>query len=311
MKNIVLFTHNDLDGIGCEILSKIADKYSDVYNNKEIFSCNYDNINTTIENYLNNNYIGNNTTILITDISVSDEIANKLNTMNISKKLLDHHVSAESLNKYNWCSVKGYIDKNKAASGTALYFREIEEDLKNNLPKDCFDRLKEFVENVRLYDTWEWNKDNNIYPKNLNDLFFIKKRETFVTDMLDKISNNKELISIEDYKLIDMQQKEIEEYIEEKNKDLIKMDVNGFCVGVLFAEKYISELGNKISLKNQDCDFIAIIKGKSVSLRTTKENVDLSKIAKSYGGGGHKMASGFSLPDEKLVEIYNIVFTSV
>lgn len=31
------------------------------------------------------------------------------------------------------------------------------------------------------------------------------------------------------------------------------------------------------------------------SLRTTKENVDVSKIAKKFGGGGHKKASGFTI----------------
>lgn len=30
------------------------------------------------------------------------------------------------------------------------------------------------------------------------------------------------------------------------------------------------------------------------SLRTTKENIDVSFIAKKFGGGGHKKASGFS-----------------
>jgi phosphoesterase RecJ-like protein len=33
-----------------------------------------------------------------------------------------------------------------------------------------------------------------------------------------------------------------------------------------------------------------------ISLRTTRDNVDVSKMAVSYGGGGHKKAAGFSLP---------------
>jgi len=50
----------------------------------------------------------------------------------------------------------------------------------------------------------------------------------------------------------------------------------------------------------QDLDFIMVlteendgyIKG---SLRTTKENIDVSQLAKSLGGGGHKKAAGFKL----------------
>jgi len=38
------------------------------------------------------------------------------------------------------------------------------------------------------------------------------------------------------------------------------------------------------------------------SLRTEKENVDVSKIAKLFGGGGHKKAAGFTIPaDLKLI----------
>ena len=34
----------------------------------------------------------------------------------------------------------------------------------------------------------------------------------------------------------------------------------------------------------------------TVSLRTTKDDIDVSKIASAYGGGGHKKAAGFTLP---------------
>jgi hypothetical protein len=35
----------------------------------------------------------------------------------------------------------------------------------------------------------------------------------------------------------------------------------------------------------------------SFSLYTTKDDIDCSKIAKLYGGGGHKKASGFQIDD--------------
>ena len=36
--------------------------------------------------------------------------------------------------------------------------------------------------------------------------------------------------------------------------------------------------------------------GRVFSLRSTEEGLDVSEIAKQYGGGGHKHASGFRVP---------------
>jgi len=36
------------------------------------------------------------------------------------------------------------------------------------------------------------------------------------------------------------------------------------------------------------------------SIRTRKDNIDVSKIAKKFGGGGHQKASGFSLEDNEI-----------
>jgi len=52
--------------------------------------------------------------------------------------------------------------------------------------------------------------------------------------------------------------------------------------------------------KMHDAKIIAVIRENDnneikVSLRTTKENIDLSALAKKFGGGGHKKAAGFSL----------------
>lgn len=36
--------------------------------------------------------------------------------------------------------------------------------------------------------------------------------------------------------------------------------------------------------------------GRVFSLRSTEDGPDVSEIAKSYGGGGHKNAAGFQMP---------------
>ena len=43
--------------------------------------------------------------------------------------------------------------------------------------------------------------------------------------------------------------------------------------------------------------------GRVFSLRSTKDGLDVAEIAKKYGGGGHKNASGFRMPYDRLGEI--------
>lgn len=44
-------------------------------------------------------------------------------------------------------------------------------------------------------------------------------------------------------------------------------------------------------------------KGRVFSLRSSPEGVDVSEIAKQYGGGGHKHAAGFTIPLGKAFEM--------
>jgi oligoribonuclease NrnB/cAMP/cGMP phosphodiesterase (DHH superfamily) len=74
-----------------------------------------------------------------------------------------------------------------------------------------------------------------------------------------------------------------------------------------------SDLGNKISEANPRADFVLLwgyhynTKEYSIMLRTRKPGIDLSQIAKIYGGGGHPGAARFAWKDdiEKLWEDMN------
>lgn len=88
-------------------------------------------------------------------------------------------------------------------------------------------------------------------------------------------------------------EEEAKRYIETKEANIKKIEINGLTAGVVFAESNISELGNVICENNPDIDFAMIINiDKSISFRTVKDNVDVSEIARSLNGGGHKKAAG-------------------
>lgn len=78
-----------------------------------------------------------------------------------------------------------------------------------------------------------------------------------------------------------------------------KVEINGLTAGIVFAESNISELGNTMCENNPNIDFAMIISiDKSISFRTVKDNVDVSGIAKSLNGGGHKKAAGSPITEE-------------
>ena len=66
-----------------------------------------------------------------------------------------------------------------------------------------------------------------------------------------------------------------------------------------------SEIGARLS---PDCDFAMIWfydhedRNIKVSLRAFHDRIDVSEIAKKFAGGGHKKASGFTLPGDALVD---------
>ena len=94
------------------------------------------------------------------------------------------------------------------------------------------------------------------------------------------------------------------EYLENVSKSVIIKNIRGYNVGVVFAESYRSELGHFIADKYyNDIDLVAVINlNRYVSLRTVKNNIDVSKFASYYGGGGHKEASGMPFK-EKVKEL--------
>jgi oligoribonuclease NrnB/cAMP/cGMP phosphodiesterase (DHH superfamily) len=80
---------------------------------------------------------------------------------------------------------------------------------------------------------------------------------------------------------------------------------NGKKVYIVNSSHWMSEIGAKLS---PDCDFAVVWyydhdrHEYRVSLRSFHDNIDVSEIAKKFGGGGHKKAAGFSLPKNTHVD---------
>ena len=87
----------------------------------------------------------------------------------------------------------------------------------------------------------------------------------------------------------------------------VKRQFEGKSVMIVNSSHWMSEIGNRLS---QDCDFAAVwffdhhSRQTIVSLRSFHDSVDVSEIAKKFGGGGHKKAAGFQLNGQ--IEIDNL-----
>jgi oligoribonuclease NrnB/cAMP/cGMP phosphodiesterase (DHH superfamily) len=297
---VKLFTHTDLDGIGCAIIAKLA-----FGKNVDIEYCDYNNVNEKIANYIISKDYKNHGITFITDISINEQVAEMIDEIHLIKEfvLIDHHKTALWLNKYEWSWVSEYHDEGIKSSGTTLFYQNISY-YKNVLFVD------DFVESVRRYDTWEWkNKYNDIIPKQINDLMYILGRDIFIEDVVYQLENNLEYnVSQQNMELLNRKQKEIDDYIDSKDKTIIVKEIQGYQAGVIFAERFHSELGNKLAEKHPELDFIAIVNpSQSISYRTVK-NIDLSVIANIYKGGGHPKASGSPVSKEMQENIINILF---
>lgn len=309
-----LFTHNDLDGVANIILAKQLIKYG-IYDELDYEICNYKDINEKVLKYLETPT--DNTDLIITDISVNEEVAEILDKKNIKKQLFDHHATALNLNKYSWCKVET-IRKDSVSidnpdgfkiSATNIFFNTIVQPqliLKWN--REQAFAITEFVFLVDEYDTWAWESNETIEAKRLNDLLYIKGIEKFIENITEKINKGLELFDENDNTLLDRKQMLIDYYILKKEKEMITIDIENLKTGVVCAEEYISELASQILKRKEDLDIMIIINGNQISFRTRKDNINVSKLAQKYGGGGHFKASGCTFTDEMKKRAFNSIF---
>lgn len=298
------YSSKELDGVACTILSKIA--FAD---NVDIEYCDYSDINEKITDFIKNEeYSKKYDYIFITDIYVNQEVAELIDNFLKRKlrniKLFDHKPTALWLNKYRWAKVL-IEDTFEKVSGASIYYMYL-------ISKDIIpvnESLTNFIRKVKRYDTWLWKtKYNDIEAKKLNDLLDIYGIDDFVLKVVNAVKKGEPIITEMDNFLLDIHQKQIDRYIQSKEKDMIIKSIEDYTIGVMFAEQFISELGNTLCERHPELDFVIIvdINKKSLHFRGVKDNIDLSIIAKAYGGGGCTKASGSPILNnikEKIIEL--------
>ncbi|MFW6272860.1 MAG: DHHA1 domain-containing protein [bacterium] len=257
---ILSISHNDMDGVGCQIV------LGNVFKNITYVNIDFKSVDADLRkiDYKNYDYV------FITDIHPDKE-----ETLNISNNiiLLDHHDSAKRLHNVK---KKRFIYTKKCATILTKRFVENLFDIK-------LEHLDWLCTIINDYDMWIHE-----YPlsKRLNLLFYKYFETEFRNRFFDGVTK--------------LKQKELyyvmyhEEKLQEKINELEVYDLEKVKVAVIIVSDYLNDLCDYLLRKKDYRVIIALNKkNKSISLRGNVEKLHLGNLLNELQlGGGHKNAAG-------------------
>jgi uncharacterized protein len=283
---VLLFTHiADIDGINAIILAKQA------FNNVDYVLCEaYDVDDKFIElqsQHMEYDYI------FITDLCLSPQLLSNIESSVLKHRIriFDHHQNRiEELDKlYDFVTIKIENERGKCC-GTSLYYQYL---IDNNYLKPTT-TLNKIVELTRKYDTWEWKIDNDTEACNLTYLFNVYGINDYIKLMLNKVNKSKfsftplELNRINEWK--EVFNTKIKKTVD-KIQYLKILDYSAGIVDTIY--EYRNDVAEYVRNNKYDIDFLVLVFSDkdSISYRSIRESVDVSIVAKFYGGSGHKAAA--------------------
>lgn len=274
------FYHNDLDG---RCSGAIVAQYRNTYNKEDFYEVDYI-MDLPLDKVLNGEEVW------FVDYSFSDNTLDALNSLimrNCHIVWIDHHTSSINLQEQH--KELRLIDgiRKEGISGAALTYMYCYNKEFNDIPY--------YVKLVSDYDCWQYNLDPDT-------TYFKIGIETLPFNALDNVWKDINLISDNCVtNEIIGKGKLIKGFIDNDNTYYrehfaYESEIAGHkCLVVnkktnswVFGEKY-NEYPLVMVWVFNGCKF-------TYSIFSDNKDIDCSKIAESYGGGGHKGAAGFSSP---------------
>ena len=293
----------DLDGVTPVILMNLLNENFDY----ELFEIG--EIDKFILDRIDSDYFNKYEEIYITDLGITKECAEKIvnSKYNGRFKIFDHHESHYYLNEFEFATVKEEENGFKEC-GTTLFYNYLINKYDNNILKK--DSVVHFIELVRENDTWQFTdlKDDSM---NLNALFSFYGRDTYIETYSKFLNeNNKFYFTETELIILKSLNNEKQNYLESMKNNVLFRIINGYNIGIVFAERYRSELGHYIAeMYKDEIDFVAIINlTRHVSLRGIKDDKPVNKFATIYGGGGHPLAAAMPYPKDLKEKIIDYIF---
>ena len=327
-------THNDLDGVGCVAVGKMLQIY---HGEVEYHFISVNDVDSAVLSHMvkfdetGDMYVVGH--IIISDVSIkNEEVANFLDTYHNKHigdvTLIDHHVTAQWLNSYNWANV--ITGGDSATYLLADYYWTTGLSCYPNTslgrPHDIF----EYARIVSRYDTWQWKNNPIDYTEENHNIILnaigsegylsfvineLNKRESF---KIDKNDENPIIVSI-----LSENARSIEKDTKRAMNNVSKFMFGAFRAGIIKydGKSSLSVIANNvIELSNENgqegIQVLFVLCGDNLlSLRKSEsvEGLNLGELAQHLAydprnGGGHPSAAGCTLAYDAFIELLKIYY---
>lgn len=212
--------------------------------------------------------------VVIVDFSYPRETLMEMKSKAKSLIVIDHHATAQAaLDGLDFC----IFDMTK--SGAVLAWEHFH-------PNKSLPRLMAYVQDR---DLWEWKLpfSQEVSAALRSYKPFLAEQERFLDD------NSLAGLISEGAAILRYQKQQIDFVL---SQPVQMVEIGGYTVPCINATHLLSELGNELAKGHPFAALYFDTNDKRVfSLRSTDDGIDVSEIAKIYGGGGHRNAAGFSI----------------
>lgn len=296
----ILFTHTDLDGVGCAIIFQLwcmAEGLGDGTDFSTSF-CNHYNIAEKIEGKDLSD-----SEIYFTDIAPSEVILKKLiENYNDKVYVYDHHefnIGIKEFMDNDHCFIETQLNGINT-SGTQILYLHIRDKIKKIDGVDI-NRVDEFVDHVTAYDTFRWIKhEEEMTPVMLNTYLYLVGINAFKADMINKLSSGRRFFS-EDERALIVAKISNDRYTMKTMERAVHVVKAGNinCAMITFEKVNMAEFIYRYLSANKHVDImIAVNMATGGLLMSTQKDINMNNIGKKFNGGGHKEVAGGSLgPD--------------
>lgn len=279
----IIYHKNCMDGLASAFIAKSVLENED--NNVKTIPLQYGEEQKFMENEIDKD-----TYVYFVDFSFKRELMIELASKVKEIIVLDHHKTAEENLKgleEELDNITIIFDMNKC--GATLCF----EYFQPSLDKPIFDYIED-------RDLWKWQLNQS---KEISAYLRLIVKPNDIGSFADAYGNFCE-VDYSQFGEILLLQQNIQ--VASKIRKIKHMQIKGIDFKVLNATENISEIGNAICSQFNTPALMYFITEKDevvCSLRSTDYLVDVSLIAKAFGGGGHRNACGFTIDIDTFKEL--------